>query len=72
MKTLKTLGFLLAACMLAGCSNAGFRSDATPEIITPGVHARTTVRTWDDQGKPTEYKVKKDPAYLYDQEIEQK
>lgn len=60
---------LYAACAaLCGCSSTGVNDHPFRDAFTPGVSAETTVRTWDENGKPHEKKVQNDPAFLYDSE----
>jgi|GEM_PF-1411559 len=63
--------FITLAC-LSGCESAGFNSDSMSDIVTPGVSVDTRVRTWDENGKPTEQKVQNDSAYLYDNQRDKK
>ena len=58
------LFFALAfALALYGCESAGFAPESAPDLVTPGVDARTTVRHWDADGKPVEKRVPNEPAF---------
>ncbi len=54
------------AALLTSCESAGFSWDAFSEFFTPGVSAKTQVRTWDGEQNPHEKTVTSEPAFLYD------
>ena len=55
--------FFALAFALCGCESAGFAPESAPDLVTPGVEARTTVRHWDADGKPVEKRVPNEPAF---------
>lgn len=68
MKTSAILLFVSVLVLGCGCSSTGANDHPFRDAFTPGVSAETTVRTWDENGKPHEKKVQNEPAFLYDAE----
>ena len=60
----------MSLAFLTGCESWGWSWGAFSETFTPGVHADTSVRTWDENGKPHVEEVQSDPAFLYDAEAQ--
>lgn len=57
MRLAGLLALACAALWLCGCESAGFAPESAPDLITPSVDAKTTVRHWDASGQPVEREV---------------